>query len=188
MVNNGGWIRTYTGGRFCPLSPSPVDVDIRDIAHSLATKCRYGGHCNGFYSVAQHSVLVSYHCQSEALKGLLHDSDEAYSPFGDIPNPVKRHMEIKNPEFAAYVRRLGDNIRDAVYAKYGLTPGEPDVVKAVDRAILNDEMPVLLNGSRTHMPDDPRGLGVDVTPCWRWQDAEALFLKRFHDLTGRKYV
>ena len=60
-------------------------------------------------------------------------------------------------------------------------------MKAADRAILNDEMPVLLNGSRTHMPDDPRGLGVEITP-WPWKDAERRFLARFEDLTGRKSV
>lgn len=180
-MKDEGWIRTYTGGRFYPLFPSSVDVDINDIAHSLATKCRYGGHCQTFYSVAQHSVLVSHHCGSHALAGLLHDADEAYSPFGDIPRPIKREIEKTNPEFGAYIKRIGDNIRDVVYGRYGMGPGEPAEVKAADNAILNDESRVLMKGGLTLMPKDERGLGETIVP-WNWQEAEAEFLYRFHEL------
>lgn len=52
----GDWIQTVTGRPFWPLDPRVEELDIRDIAHSLAMQCRFGGHCHRFYSVAEHSV------------------------------------------------------------------------------------------------------------------------------------
>lgn len=69
------WIATFTGGVFFPLAPRVEDVRISDIAHALSMLCRFAGHTRGFYSVAQHSVLVSRLCsQQDALWGLLHDA------------------------------------------------------------------------------------------------------------------
>ena len=85
----GCWITTYTGRLFHPFDPRPEDTDIEDIAHALSLKCRWGGMTRVFYSVAQHCVHVSYHCEAHhALAGLLHDAQEAYAPGGDIPSPV----------------------------------------------------------------------------------------------------
>ena len=64
MSNN--CIQTYTGKRFTPDDPRPEDLDIRDFAHSLSLLCRYNGHCQVFYSVADHSVRVSRQCPPEA--------------------------------------------------------------------------------------------------------------------------
>ena len=95
------WIQTYTGRQFWPLAPQAEHVDIRDIAHSLAMQCRFNGHCRGFYSVAQHSVLVSQVVPPEdALWGLLHDAAEAY--ISDLPRPLKNTA----PEFRAAEHRL----------------------------------------------------------------------------------
>ena len=76
---NGDWLQTFTGKAFFPLDPRPEEMDIFDIAHALSNLCRYGGHCNKFYSVAEHSVLVSilcrlYYGEQVALQGLLHDA------------------------------------------------------------------------------------------------------------------
>src|SRR4051812_31750950 len=82
------YIQTYSGTEFWPLSPKAADVKLIDIAHALSNKCRFAGHCREFYSVAQHSVLVSRQLPDEfKLWGLLHDAGEAY--FADIPNPIK---------------------------------------------------------------------------------------------------
>lgn len=55
----GDWMQTASGRMFWPVDPRPEDVEINDIAHALSLTCRYCGHVREFYSVAQHSVLVS---------------------------------------------------------------------------------------------------------------------------------
>jgi hypothetical protein len=60
-----GSILTFSGHRFWPLDPRPHDIRIEDISHALANQSRFGGHCRIFYSIAQHSVLVSELCRPE---------------------------------------------------------------------------------------------------------------------------
>ena len=55
----GDWILTYSGIEFWPLDPRPEDVRIEDIAHALSMQCRFAGHCDRFYSVAEHSIRVA---------------------------------------------------------------------------------------------------------------------------------
>lgn len=83
-----GHFKTYTGKIIDLRNPSPVDINIPDIAASLSKICRFGGHSREFYSVAQHSVLVSLMAPIE-LRGpaLLHDATEAY--LGDVIKPLK---------------------------------------------------------------------------------------------------
>ena len=75
------FIATYKG-KINPLFPDPDHVDIRDVAHALAMKCRYGGYCDNVYSVAQHSILISEALTRDghgehAMWGLMHDAAEA---------------------------------------------------------------------------------------------------------------
>ena len=102
------WIQTYTGRKFKPQSPSLASIDLRDIAHSLALQCRFTGHCSHFYSVAQHSVLVSLLCEERlaeaTLWGLMHDAAEAY--VSDLARPLKRLL----PDFSRYEERVAQAI------------------------------------------------------------------------------
>ena len=78
---------TASGLGFDPEDPKPEAIVIEDIAHALSNICRFGGHTGSFYSVAQHSVLVSLHTNAKfARAGLMHDASEAY--IGDIIRPV----------------------------------------------------------------------------------------------------
>src|ERR1019366_6268112 len=80
-------IRTYTGILFDFEEPEASPIRIEDIAHALSLLCRFAGHCKEFYSVAEHSVRVSYACPEEhALWGLMHDASEAYCV--DVPRPL----------------------------------------------------------------------------------------------------
>lgn len=53
------WIETYTGKQFSLDNPTPDMICLEDIAHSLSMICRYNGHCERFYSVATHSILLA---------------------------------------------------------------------------------------------------------------------------------
>ena len=71
-------ISTRSGRRLYLHNPNPSQILIDDIAHGLAHQCRFNGQTNQFYSVAQHSVMVSSILPLELkLAGLLHDAAEA---------------------------------------------------------------------------------------------------------------
>lgn len=78
----GPSIECWPSGRLF-LIDSPT-FDVEDIAHSLGMMCRYNGHVRHFYSVAEHSVIVSLLMKELKLgdpwEGLLHDGAEAYIP------------------------------------------------------------------------------------------------------------
>ncbi len=89
------WIQTYTCKKLYPLSPRMEDICIEDIAHSLSMLCRFTGHCKRFYSVAEHSILVSYFCDpADRRHALLHDGSE----YGltDLPTPLKRMLATES--------------------------------------------------------------------------------------------
>jgi uncharacterized protein len=104
----GGWIQTISGGQFWPLDPRPGEVTIDDIASALSNLCRFGGHvAAGFYSVAQHSVLVALSLPHNLRKqGLLHDAAEAY--IVDVPRPIKRHLINYDVAEARLASCIGD--------------------------------------------------------------------------------
>jgi hypothetical protein len=179
-VENDGWIRTGTGGKFWPLDPSPEDVRVEDIAQALSNTCRYNRFARPFYSVAQHAVLVSQHCDpKDALWGLHHDDDEAYSPFGDIARPVK----VRLP---AFVRKVNERIQRACLDRFNLSYVEPASVRRADDAILYDEKrAVMKQGSSLSLMPDVKPLGIEITP-WSPEEAEARFLERHFELGGQR--
>lgn len=84
-------IQTFSGEVFDLLNPDPKRIRILDIATHLSRICRFIGASRYFYSVAQHSVIVSYAVPTAyAARGLLHDAHEAY--VGDVTSPLKRAM------------------------------------------------------------------------------------------------
>jgi uncharacterized protein len=97
MSKENAWVMTYMGIKFHPFKADPSEIDILDIAHALSNICRWNGHCNYFYSVGQHSIMVCQELKARGfsptiqLLGLLHDASEAY--ICDIPKPLKPFME-----------------------------------------------------------------------------------------------
>lgn len=165
----GEWMQTYTGRRFYPADPRPDEVEPEDIAHALSLLCRYGGHVDRFYSVAEHCVLLSEAVAPEhALAALLHDATEAYVV--DVPRPLKLMLP-------AY-REYEDRVWYAVARRFGLDLILPAEVEAADTRILLTERNALM--SRTRYPwaqEDLEPLPVTVTG-WTSEKAERRYLNR----------
>lgn len=171
-TRKGDWMQTFTGQQFWPLDPRPDDIDINDIAWSLAHLCRYNGHCQMFYSVAEHSVLVSQILPPEfALCGLLHDATEAYC--ADVPRPLK-------PFLTGYAA-IEDGIWRAVAKRFGLPEVMPREVHEADNSVLMAEKPVLMGQNfEWRIKATPANVLIKgLTP----HEASAAFLQRFHELT-----
>lgn len=172
------WIQTFTGKKFFPLNPRIEDIDIVDIAHSLSNICRFNGHIREFYSVANHSILVSYLCDyKHALYGLLHDASEF--AISDISSPIKR-----SNIFDSY--RVAENkLQTAIYNRFGLFEKEPEDVKVADFQMLATEARDLMGRLREDWIHSKNPLPFKIEPLSP-KESEKLFLKRFYELYNGK--
>jgi hypothetical protein len=173
-------IVTFTGRMIEPLNPDPAEIDILDIAHALSNQCRFTGHTSEFYSVAQHSVLVSQHCDPEdALWGLLHDASEAY--LSDICRPVKRCTE-----WGAGYETVEAILTLSVAQAFNLPdPGGdqimPPSVKHADDVLLRTEMRDLMpEGVAETMP--PGDTLDEELFGWAPERAKEEFLNRYEEI------
>jgi len=175
VSNRTEWIQTYTGRQFWPLEPQTEDIVIEDIAHALSMKCRYAGHTLEFYSVAQHSVIVSQIVPpTDALWGLMHDAAEAYLP--DVCRPIKKSLTGFNA--------LEERLLEVIAVKYGLPPEMPQSIGRADLTMLATEQRDLMAP-----PPTPWG-STDGVPCLPEiiqplspSQAREIFLARFNELT-----
>lgn len=131
-----GWINTVSGKRFDILNPQQDQIDITDIAKGLSNIARYSGQINQFYSVAEHSYLMSFEVSQDdilPIMALLHDSAEAY--LGDVTSPLKALL----PEY----KRIEDVVLSAILDKFDLPHELPEEVIEADRRMLATEAEVL---------------------------------------------
>lgn len=125
------WQRMLSGRRLDLLDPTPVDIEIEDIAHGLAFVARWNGQTAGDwpYSVAEHSLLVETlfaranpgATAQSRLAALLHDAPEYV--IGDMISPVKAAV---GPGYAALDKRL----TAAIHRRFGLPAETPAPIKA----------------------------------------------------------
>ena len=125
------WQRMLSGRRLDLLDPTPVDIEIEDIAHGLAFVARWNGQTLGdyAYSVAEHSLLVEElyaRMNPKAptkwrLAALLHDAPEYV--IGDMISPVKAAV---GPGYGA----LDERLTAAIHIRFGLPAVIPKTVKA----------------------------------------------------------
>ncbi|HZT29463.1 MAG TPA: hypothetical protein VFA33_06250 [Bryobacteraceae bacterium] len=174
------YFRTYTGRHVDLLDPKTSEISIFDIARSLSHLCRFLGHTTKFYSVAQHSILVSQLVPKEdALWGLLHDASEAYT--GDLPRPFKGLLEMVQYRIAE--GRLMVTICD----RYNLRPEMPRSVIVADRAMLATEFRDVTSMDDREWIINECGVAplptLTVEP-WLPKVAETRFLDRFTELTA----
>ncbi len=165
----GDWMQTYTGRRFYPLDPRPEEIDPEDIAHALSLLCRYGGHVDRFYSVAEHSLLVSDSVPSTyALHALLHDATEAYVV--DVPRPLKRQLTNYS--------EIEQRVWLAIAERFGIASEMPGQVKIADNRILIDERAALMPRAERWGVDDHYNPLMVRIHGWSPSIAEKLFLDR----------
>lgn len=167
-------ILTVSGNYFSFTHPEQSTYTIEDIAHALSNITRFTGHIRQFYSVAQHSVLVSENVpQEHALAALLHDASEAFC--GDIATPLKHLL----PEYKVIEQR----VEKAIFDKFGLPFPMHPCIKVADLTLLatekRDLMPLsdeweIIKG----VPRLPYSIWPVTPPM-----AKKMFLDRYKELT-----
>nr|WP_319248754.1 HD family hydrolase [uncultured Celeribacter sp.] len=130
MAQTRAWQRMLSGRRLDLLDPTPMDIEIEDIAHGLAFVARWNGQTHGdyAYSVAEHSILVEEIFRrlypKETVKwqlaALLHDAPEYV--IGDMISPVKAAVGASYGE-------LDERLTAAIHIRFGLPAKLPQVVK-----------------------------------------------------------
>jgi hypothetical protein len=184
MADPGPYLQTISGRRVNPFDPDPDDLDIADIARALGNLCRFGGHSRVFYSVAQHSVIVSELVEQrggdveDVFAALMHDAAEAY--LGDMPHPIKHRSEL-----GAAFKVAEAHLEQAIRARFGIKDGVPEI-KQADRALLATERRVF-SAEQWHWPelDGVEPLELDLT-AWSPDEATEAFARRYAELAARR--
>ncbi|HLL27978.1 MAG TPA: HD family hydrolase [Xanthobacteraceae bacterium] len=188
------WQRMLSGRRLDLLDPSPLDVEIEDIAHGLARVARWNGQTEGphIFSVAQHSLLVETISRRAApnidprwrLAVLLHDAPEYV-----IGDPISPFKAVIGGDYKPVEMRL----LSAISLRFGLPPVWPPalvkIVKAADRGAAYLEATKLAGFSereaRRFFGEEPDLDAVTMKRYlapWNAESAERRFLKRFQEL------
>ena len=180
-----------SGRRLDLLDPSPMDIEIEDIAHGLARVARWNGQTVGEhgFSVAQHSVVVeeiAAHIDPGLeprwrLAALLHDAAEYV--IGDMISPFKAALGFN-------YRAFEDRLEAAIHIRFGLPPKAPAAIKALikqaDRACAYFEATQLAGFSADEALNffgkPPKGYDLVIEPQPP-SLAQAHYVRRFHILS-----
>ena len=186
------WQRMLSGRRLNLLEPSPLDIEIEDIAHGLSRVARWNGQTSGdwAFSVTEHSVLVEailarYRKNAPTswrLAALLHDAAEYV--IGDLISPFKAAVGLD-------YKALEANLQSAIHIRFGLPATLPKtaqtLIKRADRASAYLEATQLAGFDETEAGKffgKPRGLdGITLKPLPA-DAAKSAFLKRFETLSA----
>lgn len=193
IKDNRAWQRMLSGRRLDLIDPSPVDVELEDIAHGLARVARWNGQTSGnhAFSVAQHSLLVEQligHVEPavtahDRLAALLHDAPEYV--VGDLISPFKRAVGIDYKKFE--IRLL-----EAIHLRFGLPASLPprttDAIKKADQIAAYLEATQLAGFSETearkYFGKPMAGLDISLSPQPA-EPAKSMFINRFSQLLER---
>ncbi|MCG6205506.1 HD family hydrolase [Rhodopseudomonas sp. HC1] len=191
------WQRMLSGRRLDLLDPSPLDVEVADIAHGLARVARWNGQTSGthIFSVAQHTLLVEAVMREKnprvdgrlRLAALLHDAPEYV--IGDMISPFKAVI-------GASYKSVEKRLLGAIHVRFGL-PAELDEklerqIKAADRGAAYLEATCLAGFTKAEAkrlfgsdPGLPATMQDDYLTPWSAGKAEKRFLARFEALCNK---
>jgi uncharacterized protein len=188
------WQRMLSGRRLDLLDPSPLDIEIADIAHGLARVARWNGQTRGAhaFSVAQHCVLVeklaldlsSRLAREARLMALLHDAPEYV--VGDLISPFKAAIGFN-------YKALELKLQAVIHLRFGLPVLVPTVLatlfKKADRLSAFYEATQLAGFEETEarrlFGAPPKGVKTPRLMPLATAEAEAQFLERFHHLATK---
>jgi len=175
---------TFTGKTIDLTSLNIAEIDIDDIAHALSMICRFGGHTKRFYSVAEHSYLVSkqmqFHGYSSNVQfaALMHDASEYL--LNDMMRPLRRQTWMRQyNDFHTYLQGI-------IEERFGVQINKKDriAISEYDRSILLDEKAMLLPNT-VEWDLGCHRLGI-LIHCWSPQRAEQEFLRLFYALSDSR--
>ena len=188
------WQRMLSGRRLDLIDPSPLDIEIEDIAHGLARVARWNGQTKGehSFSVAEHSVIVEQLCveiepkleRRWRLAALLHDAPEYV--IGDMISPFKAALGL---DYKAFESRL----ESAILMRFGLPAAIPAPIKALikraDSVCAYFEAVQLAGFSEAEAKKffgpPPKACKLALKPLATAR-AQEVFLKRFHALSDER--
>ncbi|HKO73633.1 MAG TPA: HD family hydrolase [Bradyrhizobium sp.] len=194
QISTRVWQRMLSGRRLDLLDPSPLDIEIADIAHGLARVARWNGQTSGahIFSVAQHTLLVEAVMIEQVpridakvrLAALLHDAPEYV--IGDMISPFKA---VLGGDYKQVEKRL----LAAIHIRFGLPPVLiSDIerrIKDADRGAAYLEATQLAGFAQAEAkrlfgrdPGLPRPIQEDYLTPWTAAKAEKRFLMRFETL------
>ncbi|MEM6903950.1 MAG: HD family hydrolase [Pseudomonadota bacterium] len=194
-TNTGrAWQRMLSGRRLDLIDPSPIDIEIEDIAHGLSRVARWNGQTSGShaFTVAQHSLLVVDilpHIYPKAgtadrLAALLHDAPEYV--VGDLISPFKRAVGLDYQQFEERLLR-------AIHVRFGLAAILPETLThAIKRA---DQIAAYLEATELagftaeeaekFFGKPQAGFSADLTPLPA-EDIKSNFINTFRRFSGAK--
>ena len=189
------WQKMLSGRKLNILEPSPLDIEIDDVAHGLSRVARWNGQTSGNFalSVAQHSILVEniMHLNSSRLinqwrlASLLHDAPEYV--IGDMITPLKTAL-------GADYKLIEDKLQQAIHIRFGLPAILPEAIsKSIKKA---DKMAAWIEATQiagfTNKEADklfpkPRGTPKEISIIPKSpKKAKQAFIRRFVLLGGGK--
>ena len=185
-----------SGRRLDLLDPSPMDVELSDIAHGLARVARWNGQTHGdhAFSVAQHCLIVEeiFRLQNAGAEPaelqitLLHDAPDYV--IGDMISPFKA---VVGGGYNSVVKRL----EAAIHIRFGLPPHPTLALKAAikkaDQVAAIFEATVLAGFTAAEAKKffgQPRGITLDMLAISPMPalDAQARFVERFHEIEAMR--
>ncbi|EJJ27850.1 HD family hydrolase [Rhizobium sp. CF142] len=191
------WQRMLSGRRLDLLDPSPLDVELGDIAHGLARVARWNGQTAGdhAFSVAQHCLVVEFIFRhfneatpADCLMALLHDAPEYV--IGDMISPFKAVV-------GGGYKTVENRLEAAVHLRFGLPPHPSrelkDKIKKADTVAAYFEATVLAGFTPAEAQKffgQPRGitrdmLSIDPVPAL---EAQRLFCERFAQIEAERGI